>query len=586
MLVERMALFRNGGFSPPFSRRHGAVLWRGKLAATFGKFRIFRYHPCRRNRFDSRGEHRMHPITIRARVTTALCIVTFMLSALGLRAEVRLPSLLSDGMVLQQGMKVNIWGTADPGEQVTVTFENQQTSGVAGAGGEWAVKLGPLTAGGPFTMTIAGKNTITLHDVLVGEVWVCSGQSNMEMPVTYNPPWSAGVTNYQDEIARADHPRLRMFTVEKAVAARPQPDVKGFWVAAHPLTVGQWSAVGYFFGRNLLDTLNVPVGLIHSSWGGTPAESWTSRATLESEPEFRSILEAGTKLLGPYPKVFQDFAQQLAQWRQDSDRAEAAGAPVPTAPTAPDDPRRNPWRPSGLFNAMIMPLTPYAIRGAIWYQGESNADRPAQYRKLFPAMIGDWRRAWEEGDFPFLFVQLANWGIYSPHSNWPELREAQLKTLSVPRTGMAVTIDIGDGSDIHPRDKQDVGHRLALAAQAIAYGRDVIYSGPIYESMTVEGEKIRLHFKYDYAGLMVKNIYTPELRGFEIAGADRNFVSGEAKIEGATVVVRSAAVPHPVAVRYGWGMNPWCNLYNRAGLPASPFRTDDWEDASPEKQDP
>jgi sialate O-acetylesterase len=428
-------------------------------------------------------------------------------------------------------------------------------------------------------MTIAGKNTITLHDVLVGEVWVCSGQSNMEMPVGTNPQgWSGAVVNYQDEMARADYPLLRLFTVQKAVAGKPQREVKGYWVAARPQTVGEFSAVGYFFGRDLLKVLNVPIGMIHSSWGGTPAESWTSRGTLESDPEFASILDSGTKLLSPYPKVFQDFEQQLGQWRQDSDKAEADGAPVPTAPPVPDDPRRNPWRPAGLFNAMIMPLTPYAIRGAIWYQGESNADRAAQYRKLFPAMIRDWRRVWEEGDFPFLFVQLANWSVPQPRSNWSELREAQLMTLSLPKTGMAVTIDIGDASDIHPKNKQDVGYRLALAAQAIAYGRDVIYSGPIYESMAVEGEKVRLRFKYAYGGLVAKNSPSQNVSGFEIAGDDHKFVAAEAKIDGDTVVVRSEKTPHPVAVRYAWAMNPWCNLYNRAGLPASPFRTDDWGD--------
>jgi len=508
------------------------------------------------------------------RVACWFCLAGCFLGALNLKAEVKLPSLLSDGLVLQQGMKVNIWGTADPGEQVTVTMGDQRVTGTADSAGQWKAQLGPLQAGGPLTMTIAGKNTITLHDVLVGEVWVCSGQSNMEMPVQ---GWGSGVNNYQDEVAHGDHPMLHLFTVQKGVAAKPQRDVQGFWVTARPQTVADFSAVGYFFGRELLQVLNVPVGLIHSSWGGTPAEAWTSRGTLESEPEFQSILEAGRNLLSPYPKDFEEFNQQLAQWRKDSDQAESEGAPVPAAPTVPEDPRRHPWRPAGLFNAMLMPLTSYAIRGAIWYQGEANADRPAQYCKLFPAMITDWRHAWQEGDFPFLFVQLANWGIYSPHSNWPELREAQLKTLSLPKTGMAVTIDIGDGSDIHPKDKQDVGYRLALAAQAIAYGRDVIYSGPIYDSMAVEGDKIRLRFKYVYGGLVAKNS-AAGLSGFEIAGDDRKFVGAQASIDGDTVVVRSDRTPHPVAVRYAWGMNPSCNLYNRAGLPASPFRTDEWEE--------
>jgi sialate O-acetylesterase len=341
--------------------------------------------------------------------------------------------------------------------------------------------------------------------------------------------------------------------------------------------------VGYFFGRQLLKVLNVPIGMIHSSWGGTPAESWTSRGTLEADPEFKSILDSETKLLSPYPGIFQDFERQLARWRQDSDKAEAEGSPVPEPPAVPNDPRRHSWRPAGLFNAMIMPLTPYAIGGIIWYQGESNADRPLQYRKLFPAMIRDWRGAWGEGDLSFLFVQLANWGIYSPQANWPELREAQLMTLALPKTGMAVTIDIGDGSDIHPRNKQDVGYRLALAAQAIAYHRDVMYSGPVYQSMTDEGARIRLQFKYIYGGLVAKPGSGPNLVGFEIAGSDQKFVPAEAQIDGQTMIVHSEKVNQPVAVRYAWAMNPRCNLYNRAALPASPFRSDDWEELVPAK---
>jgi sialate O-acetylesterase len=513
----------------------------------------------------------MSRMTFKRKITSVLCGCAFMLGALGLRAEVKLPSLFSDGLVLQQGMQVNIWGTADPGERVKVTFRNQHATAIAAGEGQWKVTLAPLSPGGPFTMTIAGKNTITLHDVLVGEVWVCSGQSNMQMAVS-------SVMNAQDEIARADYPLVHLFSVERTVANKPQSDVKGYWVATRPQSVGDFSAVGYFFGRELFKVLNVPVGLIHSSWGGTPAEAWTSRATLEADPDYQSILDAGAKLISPYPKIFEDFNRQLADWRQESDRAEAEGAAVSAPPSVPEDPRRHPWRPSGLYNAMIMPLTPYAIRGAIWYQGESNAPRAIQYRKLFPAMIRDWRQAWGEGDFPFLFVQLANWGIYSPGTNWPELREAQLKTLALPKTGMAVTIDIGDGSDIHPKNKQEVGHRLALAAENIAYGRDVISSGPIYESMAVEGEKIRLRFQYVYGGLVAKGSAASTLSGFEVAGEDQKFVGAEAKIDGDTVVVRNAGVPLPVAVRYAWGMNPSCNLYNRAGLPASPFRTDNWED--------
>jgi len=515
--------------------------------------------------------------------TVVLACIALVLGAADLRAEVKLPSLLSDGMVLQQGVRADIWGTANPGEHVAATLNDQHATAVTDGKGQWHLKLGPLSAGGPFTLTIVGKNTITLHDVMVGEVWVCSGQSNMQMPVGVNPEgWSSGVDNFQDEIARADYPTLRMFTVRHAVADKPQSDVQGYWVAAHGQAVSDFPAVGYFFGRDLVKVLNIPIGLIHSSWGGTPAESWTSRGTLESEPEFKSILEDGTKLLSSYPKVFEDFEQRLAQWRLESDKSEADGAPVPQPPTVPKDPRANPWRPASLYNAMLMPLTLYSIRGVIWYQGEANADRPAQYRKLFPSMIHDWRQAWGEGDFPFLFVQLANWGVHSLKWRWPELREAQLMALSLPKTGMAVTVDIGDASTVHPKNKQEVGHRLALAAQGIAYGRDVIYSGPSYESMAVEEGKIRLHFQHVYGGLVTKSLANVIVSGFEIAGEDRRFVAANAKIDGDSVVVSSEKVAHPVAVRYAWGMNPQPSIYNRAGLPASPFRTDNWEDSSPE----
>jgi sialate O-acetylesterase len=444
------------------------------------------------------------------------------------------------------------------------------------------VEIGPLSPGGPFTVTITGKTTVTLHDVLVGEVWVCSGQSNMEMwvgPGEPEPGWSSsGVANYQDEVAHADYPMLHLLTVEKAVAGKPQRDLKGRWAAAGPKTVNDFSAVGYFFGRELLKTLRVPIGLIHSSWGGSEAEAWTSRATLESDPEFNATLESEKNSISRYPEMIGEYERQFAQWKQSAQRAESGGMPVPPPPKTPDDPRQNRNRRAGLYNGMLTPLTSYAIRGVIWYQGESNSLRPTQYRKLFSAMIRDWRRAWGEGDFPFLFVQLANWGGTSGASfDFPQLREAQLLTLSEPRTAMAVAIDIGDSSDIHPKNKEEVGHRLALAAEAVAYGRDVSYSGPIYDSLTVEGDKIRLRFKYVYGGLTAMTMGQPAqtLTGFEIAGDDRKFLAADARIEGETVVVYRSQVLHPAAVRYAWAMDPICNLYNRAGLPASPFRTDE-----------
>ena len=418
-----------------------------------------------------------------------------------------------------------------------------------------------------------------MHNVLVGEVWVCSGQSNMAMTVgPTRPPYFTGVTNYQYEVHNGNHPMLHFFTVEKAVASKPQRDLKGHWTTARPETVNDFSAVGYFFGKELLQTLNVPIGMINSSLGSSTAEAWMSRGRLESDPEFKSILDSEKQILAPYPKVFREFEQQFAVWKRVSENAEAEGSPIPQAPRIPDDPRQDPNRPGALYNAMIAPLTSYAIKGVIWYQGESNTDRPMQYGRLFPALISDWRRAWGVGDFPFLFVQLTSWGIQYSQLKFPELREAQSKALSVPNTAMAVTIDIGDGTDGHPKNKQDIGYRLALAAQAIAYGRDVIYSGPTYDTMKVEGDAIRMRFKHVYGGLTAKNWPPGNRSGFEVSGDDRKFVEAQARIDGETVIVRSDRVAHPVAVRYNWKDNPWYNLYNHPGLPASPFRTDDWTD--------
>lgn len=369
-----------------------------------------------------------------------------------------------------------------------------------------------------------------------------------------------------------------MFTVAETVAGMPQKDVPGHWDITSPVTVGDFSAVAYFFGLNLYKELNEPIGLIHSSWPGTPVESWTTMATLKSSPEFADILEKWQKMDEAYPAAIEHYGQELHNWEQAAASAEAAGNPIPPDPRLPFDPRNYSWRPAGLYNAMIAPLIPYRIKGAIWYQGESNGSRPVQYRTLFPDMIQDWRRAWGEGDFPFLFVQLASFQSVLPPSDWPMLREAQLKTLSLPDTAMVVTIDIGSARRVHPRDKQEVGRRLSLAARALAYDQKVIYSGPIYSAMQVEGKKIVLHFTHLGGGLVaLRYSGTPEgLTGFEIAGADHKFVGAFARIEGDTVVVESRDVPQPVAVRYAWQNYPICNLYNEAGLPASPFRTDDW----------
>jgi sialate O-acetylesterase len=488
-------------------------------------------------------------------------------------ADVRLPAVLSDHMVLQQGMQVPVWGWADAGEEVAVQLGDLKAVTRAGADGTWKVAVGPLAAGGPLTMTVAGKNTITVSDILVGEVWVCSGQSNMAWTV-------ANSNNAQEEIAAADFPQIRLITVARVTADEPQADTKGSWAACSPQTVGNFSAAGYFFGRKLHKDLGVPVGLISSNWGGTRAEAWTSAPTLKADPMFAPAFDQHVQSVETYVKnestMKAKHEEQLAKWKEAADKAKAEGKPAPRRPGPPQDPRTGPNRPCALYNGMITPLIPFAIRGAIWYQGESNAGKAYEYRRLFPLMIQDWRRNWGQGDFTFLFVQLANFMARKDEpgdSAWAELREAQSMTLSLPKTGQAVIIDIGEEKDIHPKNKQDVGARLALAAEAISYGKDVVYSGPVYKAMKVDGGKAVLTFEHIGGGLVAKG---DKLAGFAIAGEDRKFVWADARIEGDTVVVSSDKVAAPVAVRYAWADNPDCNLYNKAGLPASPFRTDQW----------
>lgn len=504
------------------------------------------------------------------RIWNLHAVLSFLLlvTVSSIRADVELPSLISDHMILQRGVPVSIWGTAEPGEQITVTFRRQRLSTTADANGYWRVQLDPMDAGGPFEMSITGRNTIVVKDVLVGEVWVCSGQSNMVWPV-------ARSMNAQEEITAANYPQIRLFKVRNKMSEKPLEDVEGVWQVCSPQTVGGFSGVGYFFAREIHKALGVPVGMIQSAWGGTPAEAWTSHEALASDPQLRIILERWDKILANYPQALKRYEERLRKWREEAEKARSEGRRPPRRPRPPLGPN-HPHRPSVLFNAMIAPLTHYTIRGVIWYQGESNVRRAYEYRRLFKTMIQDWRRAWGLGDFPFLFVQLANFLQVKPEpseSAWAELREAQLMALELPNTGMAVAIDIGEANDIHPRNKQDVGKRLALVARAIVYGEKITYSGPIYDRMKIEGNCIRIWFKHVNGGLVAKG---GELKGFAIAGPNRKFVWATAKIEGDTVVVSSPQVPNPVAVRYAWADNPVCNLYNKAGLPASPFRTDDW----------
>ena len=506
-------------------------------------------------------------------VVLTVCSVIALLSAI-CPAEVRLPAIIGDNMVLQAGGRACLWGWADPNEEISVTVSWRQVDWTIQADdtGKWIFQMTAPETGGPHEITFKGKNTVTVKNILVGEVWICSGQSNMEMAVRSS-------ANAKQETAAATESQIRLFTVDRKVAEQPQNNCTGKWVTCSPETVGDFSAVGYFFGRELHKELKQPVGLIHTSWGGTPAEAWTSPAALQENPSLEPILTRYKEALAAYPKAIVKYKEDLAKWQEAAKQAKTDGKPTPPRPGAPLGPD-NPNSPSGLYNAMIAPLIPYTIRGAIWYQGESNAGRAYQYRDLFPTMIKSWWNAWgQEGqsDFPFLFVQLANFMAVKEEpgeSSWAELREAQLMTLEMPNTGMAVIIDIGDAKDIHPKNKQDVGKRLALWALANTYGKDVVYSGPLYKSMEKKDNKIILSFDHIGDGLVAQG---PEpLKGFAVAGADRKFIWADAKIEGSKIVVSSEKIADPVAVRYAWGDNPVCNLYNKAGLPASPFRTDTW----------
>ena len=624
-------------------------------------------------------------------------------------SDVRLPRLISDGMVLQRDTKINIWGWADADEEITITFLGEIYRAAAGENGEWNVTLPSLNAGGPYDMLITADNQILLKNILIGEVWVCSGQSNMDLNMGRVAPL------YEREIAQSTNSNIRRFFVSARYDFNePKRDLdSGSWESASPETISRFTATGYFFAKSLYEKYNIPIGLIHASVGGSPAQAWLSESALkefpdhlaeakifqdstyinEIEAEDRARSAAWYNLLNQSDAGFKnekswfDPQTDVSGWSStsvpgfwkdqgigdkngvvwfrkefhipnsmagqsakllmgrivDADSVYINGTFVGTTsyqypprryavpanvlksgkniivtrvvntsgvggfiqdkpyelivgnqsidlkgewrfkrgaamePLAPQTFIR--WKPMGLFNGMIAPLLNYTIKGVIWYQGESNTSNPQEYGRLFPALIFDWRQQWQQGNFPFLFVQLANYMAPQPQpseSNWAELREAQLKTLAVPNTGMAVTIDIGEWNDIHPLNKKDVGNRFARAAQKIAYDEDIVYSGPLYESMIIRGGKIIITFKNTGSGLITND--GGELKYFAIAGADKKFVWANAKIEGNTVVVWHEKIKEPVAVRYAWADNPdGANLYNQEGLPASPFRTDDWD---------
>jgi len=485
-------------------------------------------------------------------------------------ANVKPNTLFSNNMVLQQGVKVPVWGRADVNEHVTVEFCGQKVSTRTDKNGKWFLQMNPLQAGGPFEMIITGQNSVKVSNILVGEVWICGGQSNMERQMHV---WSGQkpILNWMNEVKDAqNYPQIRQFYVSPNPSITRVEDVNSKWVICDSINAKSFSAVGFFFGRSLFQNLKVPIGLIFSSVGGTRAEKWTSRVALEENEDLKSIVADYEKSIIDFPAVLAKFKfnedSLLTKWKSDINNARITGKPLPRQPKAPIDPVIS-GECGGLFNGMIAPLIPFAIKGVIWYQGESNSGRAKQYQTLFPSMISNWRKLWNIGDFPFLFVQIA------PQQEMnPEIREAQLLTWKrTPNTAMVVTVDCGDSVDIHPANKKPVGERLALAAEAIAYKQKVVYSGPIYSSMEVKGKTIELSFDFVNRGLISKG---ENLKDFVIAGNDKIFVPAIAIIKKNKVVVSAENVINPVAVRMGWSNVPHVNLFYKNGLPASPFRTD------------
>ena len=467
-------------------------------------------------------------------------LATILLFGITARADVKLPSIFGNGMVLQREQPIAVWGWADPNERVSVKLKDQQQQVLAGTDGKWKVTLSAEPAGGPFQLEVQGNNKLTFSDVLIGEVWICSGQSNMGWTVSRS-------INAEQEIATANYSKIRHVLIPRGTSGVPLDNIvePTQWKTATPENVGDFTAVGYFYARELYETLGVPIGLINSSWGGTRVETWTSKEALAKDRSLRKAVRAFEAV--PVDSV--------------------AANKKPNA------------YPTLLFNAMINPLIPYTIRGVIWYQGEGNATRAYQYRKSFPIMITDWRKQWGLGDFPFYYVQLpgykASGGNSETGSTWAELRESQDFTRSLPRVGQVITIDIGETNSLHPLNKQDIGKRLAAIAFHDTYGYSAVFSGPIYRMHCIKGSQVIVDFDHVHGGLVTHG--GTDVVGFEIAGRDKVFRSAKAIIQGNQVIVTSTEVSKPKAVRYAWADDPRIsNLFNREGFPAAPFRTDKW----------
>ncbi len=507
-----------------------------------------------------------------ARHTLAIAILATFASLA--QAEITLSPLFSDHMVLQRDQPNKVWGWAEPGEKAKLSIDGQTHPIIADADGKWRVTLEPLEVGGPYTLNIKGKNRIEISDILVGEVWLCSGQSNME--------WN--IRNSKDpdlEAVSANFPQIRHITVPRWASQTPQESFEGKWEVVTPESIIEFSAVAYFFGRRLHNTLGVPIGLIDNSWGGSTAEAWTPLPALEADESYTPLLQRWEKSIAEYdPEAAQaDYQARLAKWEADGQKGRK--------PRAPGHPAKSHHRPANLYNGVLSPVIGYGIRGAIWYQGESNVGRAYQYRELFPLMIQSWRDAWGQGDFPFYYVQLAGFRsrrLEPKESAWAELREAQTMTLHrLPNLGQAVAIDVGAANNIHPKDKQTVANRLARWALANDYGIDVAHRSPTYRSMEIDGDAVTLTFDHAEIGLFIHDFH--DIHGFAIAGENRDFVWADAEIvDGNKIKLSANRVPKPVAVRYAWANNPVANVVNKQRLPLTPFRTDDWPGFTADKQ--
>ena len=479
-------------------------------------------------------------------------------------SPLRLPNIISNNAVLQRGRPIHIWGWSSPNENITVKFHNQSEQTTADSLGKWQLWLAPEPAGGPYTLTVTGSDgepPLTISNVLVGDVWFASGQSNMQIPLK-GFPGSAVIKNARQAIASSKNADIRLLHIDDTASPYPLNNITATWTLCNPKTTPTFSAVAYFFARDLESHLHVPIGIIDSTWGGTPVSSWMSNSLLGSHPGFMPVYASWAKFAGQQT----DLDLKLAREQRQDAAAKAAGKP---APKHPWHPQQQSWDPSLLWNGMVAPATPYTIRGFLWYQGETNTASPWNphlYKRLFPAMIQDWRKHWHEGPLPFLYVQISS--FKAGNQQWGVIRNAQRTTLALRNTGMAVSLDVGEKNNIHPPNKQAVAHRLALLAYRISYGQQIEDEGPVFQQVIRQGEQLRIYFTHTAAGLLSKG---GSLRGFQIEAPNGKWSSAAAVIQGNTVVVDTTSVPNAVAVRYAWRNYTRANLYNGVELPASTF---------------